>query len=161
VSAPTPAEPPSAAETLDAVAAETPAELPLTDPTRLGLSPVAGRFARRTAELAGIYQAAITTLAWGFRLGAALLALGLIVTVAQGEALNDRAAPFAEVIPAVLDGEGRAVVDLAIVWFMATPVVTVLVVMIGFARMRDRRYAALSLAVLAILATSITLALLR
>ena len=54
-----------------------------------------------------------------------------------------------------------AVIDLAILWFMLTPVATVIVVAVSFWRLGDRRYALCSLVVLAILGTSIALALNR
>ena len=61
----------------------------------------------------------------------------------------------------VLSGNASGVIDLAILWFMATPVVTVIAVAVGFLRLGDRRYALLSLVVLIILGASIALSLLR
>ena len=115
----------------------------------------------QVAELTPVYAAAIRTLTWGSRLGAALLLVGLAVALARREPLNHQAEPFAEVLPAVLDGRAAGIVDLAILWLMITPVVTVVVVAIGFLRLGDRRYALLSLLVLAILGVSIGLALRR
>ena len=39
----------------------------------------------------------------------------------------------------VLSGSASGVIDLAIFWFMATPVVTVIAVALGFLRLGDRR----------------------
>ena len=114
---------------------------------------------RRAGELAPLYAAAVTTLTWGFRAGAALLTVGIVLALAQREPLNREADPFAEVIPAVLDGRAAGVVDLAILWLMVVPIGAVLVVAGGFFRMGDRRYALLSLLVLAVLGASIVLAL--
>ena len=110
-------------------------------------------------DLAPLYGAAIAVLTWGFRIGAALLAAGLALALVRREPLNREADPFAEVLPAVLEGRAAGIVDLAILWFMVTPVVTVIVVAGGFLRAGDRRYAVLSLLVLAVLGVSIALAL--
>ena len=40
--------------------------------------------AARTDRLEPLYDAAVKTLFWGFRLGAALLALGIVVSAGQG-----------------------------------------------------------------------------
>ena len=120
-----------------------------------------GLLAERTERLAPLYGAAIQTFTWGFRIGAVLLALGIVVTLAKGEQLSREAAPFDEVLSKVLAGSASGIIELAILWFMFTPVVTVIVVAVSFWRLHDRRYAALSLVVLAILGASITLALNR
>ena len=67
----------------------------------------------------------------------------------------------AAILAAVLSGQASGIIDLAIFGFMATPVVTVIAVAIGFLRLGDRRYALLSLVVLLILGASIALSLLR
>ena len=113
----------------------------------------------RQAELAPVYAGAIRVLTWGWRLGAALLTVGVALAVGRGEPLDHEAAPFAEVIPAVLAGRADGVVDLAIIWLMATPVAAVLVVGVGFLRHGERCYAFVSLLVLVILGVSIGLAL--
>jgi uncharacterized membrane protein len=114
---------------------------------------------RNTAELAPLRATAITILTWGFRIGAALLLMGLLLAAIKQESLSHQVEPFADVIPAILDGRAGGVVDLAILWIMATPVATVLVTAIGFYRGGDRVYAAISLAVLAVLGVSISLSL--
>ncbi|CAA9542325.1 MAG: hypothetical protein AVDCRST_MAG49-997 [uncultured Thermomicrobiales bacterium] len=111
-------------------------------------------------DLAPLYAAAVAALTWGFRLVAALLVAGLLLGLARGEELRTRAAPLSEVLPAVLDGRASGLIELAIVTIVLTPAVTTLVLAVGFARLGDRRFAGLSLAVLAILGVSITLALL-
>jgi hypothetical protein len=108
-----------------------------------------------------IYHAAETVLTGGFRIGAGLLALGIVLTLVRDEELEASVNPFPEVIPAVLDGRATGFVDLAILWMVAVPVVVVLVVAVGFARIADRRYAMLSLLALAVLGFSIGLALAR
>ena len=117
--------------------------------------------AARTDRLAPLYDAAVQTFAWGFRLGAALLALGIVVALVKGEPLGREADPISDVISTVRAGYASGIIDLAILWFMLTPVATVIVVAVNFWRLGDRRYALLSLVVLAILGASIALALNR
>ena len=117
--------------------------------------------AARTERLEPLYDAAVKTLFWGFRLGAALLALGIVVALVKGEPLGHEADPIPDVIAMVRAGYASGIIDLAILWFMLTPVVTVIVVAASFWRLGDRRYALLSLIVLAILGASIALALNR
>lgn len=112
-------------------------------------------------ELAGIYRSAILVLTWGFRVGAAVLTVGLAVALAKREALSHEADPFREVIPAILDGKAAGIIDLSILSLMATPLVTVLTVALGFFRIGDRRFGWLSLLVLGVLCVSVTLSLLR
>ena len=118
-------------------------------------------FDRRTVELAPVYTAARITLAWGFRFGAALLALGIALALVRREPLPTEAEPLPEILPAVLDGHAAGVIDLAIVALILTPVATTLTVALAFLRLGDRRYAALSLVVLAVLGVSIAFSLLR
>jgi hypothetical protein len=115
----------------------------------------------RTAALAPLYDAAYGLFFWGFRIGAILLALGVVVALIKGEPLSHEADSFGTVLATLRRGEASGIIDLAILWFMATPVVTVLVVAVQFWRLGDRRYALLSLVVLAILGVSIGLSLSR
>jgi hypothetical protein len=117
--------------------------------------------AARTARLEPLYDAAVKTLFWGFRLGAALLAIGIGVALVKREPLGREADPIPDVIAMVRAGYASGIIDLAILWFMLTPVATVIVVAASFWRLGDRRYALLCLIVLAILGASVALALNR
>jgi hypothetical protein len=117
--------------------------------------------AARTERLQPLYDAAVKTLFWGFRLGAALLALGIVVALVKREPLGHEADPIREVVAMVRAGYASGIIDLAILWFMLTPVATVIVVAASFWRLGDRRYALLCLIVLAILGASVALALNR
>jgi len=108
-----------------------------------------------------VYRAAIRVLTWGFRTGAGILLLGLVVSLIKREALNTQVDPFADILPTLFDGKPAAIIDLAILTFMATPLLTVVVVAIGFMRAGDRRYGMLSFIVLGVLCISVTLSLLR
>ena len=131
-----------------------------SDAARAGAAGTA-ELAARTDRLEPLYDAAVKTLFWGFRLGAALLALGIVVALVKGEPLGHEADPLADVIAMVRAGYASGIIDLAILWFMLTPVATVVVVAASFWRLGDRRYALLSLIVLAILGASVALALNR
>ncbi|MCA9863443.1 MAG: magnesium transporter [Thermomicrobiales bacterium] len=89
------------------------------------------------------------------------LVLGVLLAIVTGDSIKDIADPLGEIPGAILSGKASGVIDLAILWFMATPVVTVIAVALGFLRLGDRRYALLSLIVLVILGASIALSLLR
>jgi uncharacterized membrane protein len=115
----------------------------------------------RTERLAPLYHAARTLFYWGFRIGAAILALGMVVALVKREPIGHEADSFGDLAVALRAGHASGIIDLAILWFMATPVVTVLVVAVSFWRLGDRRYALLSLVVLAILGVSIGLSLNR
>ena len=117
--------------------------------------------AARTERLAPLYDAAVRTFVWGFRLGAVLLALGIVAALVKGEPLGREADPISEVLAEVRAGHAAGIIDLAILWFMLTPVAATIVVAVSFWRLGDRRYAVLSLGVLVILGVSITLALNR
>lgn len=128
-----------------------------TRATALGTAELAAR----TERLEPLYDAAVKTLFWGFRLGAVLLALGVVVALVKREPLEREADPIPEVLAMVRAGHASGIIDLAILWFMLTPVATVIVVAATFWRLGDRRYALLCLIVLAILGASVALALNR
>jgi uncharacterized membrane protein len=100
-------------------------------------------------------------LEWGFRVSAALLGIGLLLAALQDAPLGGKAVSFSDIIPDLLDGKATAIVSLAILAMMATPVVAVLTVAQGFRRLGDRRYALASFIVLLVLAASIASSLLR
>ncbi|MDQ2652476.1 MAG: DUF1634 domain-containing protein [Chloroflexota bacterium] len=116
---------------------------------------------RRTDLLAPLYDLSRSIFVWGFRIGAALLVVGVLMAIATGEPIGRVADPLTDIPGSVLSGKASGVIDLAIFWFMATPVMTVIAVALGFLRLGDRRYALLSLIVLIILGASIALSLLR
>ena len=124
-------------------------------------APGTAELAARTERLQPLYDAAVKTLFWGFRLGAALLAAGIVAALVKREPLGHEADPLTDIVATVRAGYASGIIDLAILWFMLTPVATVIVVAAGFWRLGDRRYALLSLIVLAILGVSVALALNR
>ncbi len=114
----------------------------------------------RQTDLTPLYRTAGLILTWGFRLVAALLAAGLILAAIQDDDLSEQAEPLPNILDNLLDGESSALVDLAIVAMVLTPVAAVIVIATGFLRLGDRRYALASLFVLAVLGISIAISLL-
>jgi uncharacterized membrane protein YhaH (DUF805 family) len=110
---------------------------------------------QRSEELTPLYEAVRLLLTWGFRLGAALLVIGVVLAVVQRQPLNVAVDPFGEIVPNILAGHAAGVIDLAIVWLIAIPAVAVLVTAVGFFRLHDWRYAVASLLVLALLVVSV------
>ena len=113
------------------------------------------------APLDLVYARALSVLRAGFRLAAALLLFGVAVAVARDEALRTKVDPFSEILPALRDGHSWAFVDLAILAIMTTPLVTVVTIAVSFRQLGEARFARYSVAVMAILAASIALSLLR
>ena len=132
--------------------------LPPSQPTA---DTMAEAFDRRLERLAPIYSAADRSLAVGFRLAVALLAVGLALSLAREEPLHREVESLTEILSLVADGHGAGFVDLAIVAMVLTPIATVLVLATGFWRIGDRRYALISCVVLAILGVSVAISLLR
>lgn len=130
----------------------------MSRPTPVPTEEIAGPPAGGQDDLAPLLDAMRRLFLWSFRIGAALLALGVALALLRGEPLPTEAAPFRALVPALRAGHAEGVVDLAILWFMATPVVAVVVVGAGFWRRGDRRYAAVCGLVLVILGVSIALA---
>jgi hypothetical protein len=134
---------------------------PPAAPTELAPAPAAAQPVSRPDDLASLSRAVMVLLTWGFRVGAALLALGIVLSLITRDPLNPVATPFADILPTIRAGRAAGVVDLAILWLMTVPVGAVVLLVVGFSRLGDRRYALISLFVLAVLGVSIALALAR
>lgn len=107
------------------------------------------------------YHDAVKVLRWGFFLSAAILVLGVVWSIIDRHPLSAEVLPFQEIPRALADGNPSGLIDLGILAMLLTPVVTVLVIALSFSRLGERKFASLSLGVLAILATSIVISLLR
>jgi uncharacterized membrane protein len=108
-----------------------------------------------------IRNSAASVLSWGFRISVVVLAIGLAIAAFGDQTLAVKATSLEDLIPDLLDGKASAIVSLAILAMMITPVVAVLVVARGFHKIGDRRYARISFVVLLVLAASIASSLLR
>lgn len=93
-------------------------------------------------------------LAWGFRLSASLLLIGLVVSAIQQEGLHTSLEGFSTILQEIGDGNGASIVALAILVMIVTPIVSTLTVVISCLRVGDQRYARIAGAVLVILIVS-------
>ena len=99
-------------------------------------------------------QTTAAVLTWGFRISAALLLLGLIVSAIQGEELHTSLESVPELASEISDGNGAGIVGLSILVMLATPIASTISVAVNSMRIGDRRYAAITTAVLTILIIS-------
>jgi uncharacterized membrane protein len=127
--------------------------------TGMSESDAIAAFERRADLMAPLLKQVGALLVGMFQIGAGLLVVGVVVALVRREPLGHRVDPLPEVIPAVLAGHASGIIDLAILWLMAAPVVATIVVLAGFLRIGDRRYAAITGLVLVVLAASIVRAL--
>ena len=97
------------------------------------------------------------TLLGGLVISAGLLLAGVLATLVQGQ----QEAPRHESIAALLHGAGRldgpALTTLGLLVLMVTPIVRVVVLLVGWVRRRDWHFAAVALVVLALLVISLSL----
>jgi uncharacterized membrane protein len=98
---------------------------------------------------------AVTSLTWGFRLAASLMALGVAISLFRRDELDSSLPELGTMLDRVLELDGAAFIGLSIFAIILTPVVTTLTIAVSFFRTGDRRYGACTLVVLAILAFSI------
>jgi len=112
-------------------------------------------------ELSPVYDVASSTLRFGFIVAAALFVAGIVWSAIEREEIADYVTPIEQIPGQLADGTPMAAIVLSFLVLMLTPVITVLRIGVIFWLLGDRRYAALSLSVVAILGTSLTLALVR
>jgi uncharacterized membrane protein len=98
---------------------------------------------------------AVRVLGWGFRIAAAAILLGSIISLARQQPLSKELPGIGHVIDDVVGFEGTGFFGIGIFAIILTPVVATLMIAIAYARAGDRRYAMWSGAVLAILAVSV------
>lgn len=121
-------------------------------------TPSAEELLRKTDNLGGLHARVISILLWGWRIGAGLLLLGVVIAFARHETLSRVAVMPSQVVSLIAAREAAGVVDLAILLLIATPVIATAVVAIGYWRRDDHRYAFVTLAVLGILLASVVTA---
>lgn len=101
-----------------------------------------------------IAQPTARVLTWGFRMSAALLLVGLILSLVQREALHTSLDDFSTIAEEIGDGNGAGIVALAILVMIATPIASTTAVVVSCTRIGDQRYAWITGAVLVILLIS-------
>ncbi len=110
---------------------------------------------------AELYRAAQQTLRIGFIIAAALFVAGFAALAIAGDDVAKSVTPIDEIPADLADGDPMAILDLAFLALMLTPIATVLRLALTFLRIGERRFAMISFVVLAILIVSVTVALLR
>ncbi|MGD9711844.1 MAG: DUF1634 domain-containing protein [Thermomicrobiales bacterium] len=108
-----------------------------------------------------LYRVAQQTLRYGFLISAALFVSGLAALLISGEDMAETVMPIDQIPEQLMEAEPMALLDLAFLTLISTPVVTVLRLAMTFYRLGERRFAAISSVVLAILIISALVALLR
>ncbi len=98
-----------------------------------------------------IAQPTARVLTWGFRVSAALLLVGLVMSLVQQEALHTSLEDVPTIANEIGDGNGAGIVALAILVMIATPIASTIAVVVSCVRCGDRRYARITGAVLVIL----------
>ena len=96
---------------------------------------------------------------WGFRLSAALLLIGLIVSAIRGESLHTSMESVPELIDEIAEGRGRGIVGFGILVMLVTPIAGTVAIVLANIRIGDRRYTLITLSVLVILIASALVAL--
>ncbi len=108
-----------------------------------------------------IYHRAIKVLRAGFAVSAVLMLIGIAWSLVERRAPDERVLAFRDLPSALRDGDPTSVIDLGIIAMLSTPVVLVLIIAWEFYKLNERRFAIASLMVLAVLAISIMISLLR
>lgn len=111
-----------------------------------------------TADGGHVVRVATSTLTWGFQIGIAILAIGLVLAAVRGDPLANSVRRPGDVLDAVVAFEANGFVDLAILWMIAVPVIAAAAIASAFQRTGEWRYLTITLLVLAVLAFSIGLA---
>lgn len=101
--------------------------------------------------------AAVRTATWGFRIAAALLTIGLIISAVRQQALQSSLGTFGTILDETIHFQGTGFIGLAIAAMILTPVVATLTTAVSFFRYGDRRYGGFTVVVLAILVGSVAL----
>jgi uncharacterized membrane protein len=105
-----------------------------------------------------VIRTATAVLNRGFQIGIFLLVAGLILAAIEGEPLSRTVAKPADIVDAASHLEADGLIDLAILWMIAVPVIAAAAIVIAFLRAHEWRYAVTTLLVLAVLTFSIGLA---
>jgi uncharacterized membrane protein len=108
-----------------------------------------------------VHHEVATVLRIGFRIAAAFLIIGIVIALVRQEPLASEADRFVDIPGAVADLRARGFIDLAIVTIVLTPVSAVVRIWLGFRSRGEKRFAAYTLGVVAVLVASIALSVSR
>jgi uncharacterized membrane protein len=93
----------------------------------------------------------------GIGVSLALMLAGVALSVAHGEALPSHVVPLSGLAARLVAFDPAAYLSLGLAALIATPFVRVGGSLVAFARKRDRRYVAITAAVLAVMCVSVLL----
>lgn len=110
-------------------------------------------------DQAELRQNAARVLETGFRVAVVIMAIGLVLAVVRQEPLPSTLEGPADIARGIVRADPEAIIGLGILSIILTPFVSTLVIAVTFFRQGNRRYAAISGLVLAILLVSIGLSL--
>lgn len=91
----------------------------------------------------------------GVALSFALMLAGIVLAVADGETLAVRVTPLGDLGSGLAALDAATYVSLGLIVLVATPFVRVAGSLVAFLRLRDRRYALVTAAVLAVMCVSV------
>lgn len=91
----------------------------------------------------------------GLAVSFALMAAGLVLAAARDERLAAHVVPPGELASGIASLDSAAFVSLGLMVLIATPFVRVAGSLVAFARLRDRRYALVTAAVLLVMGVSV------
>jgi uncharacterized membrane protein len=93
----------------------------------------------------------------GVAAGFVLLVAGIVVALAGGEELSPHVVPLGELWAGLVAPDSAAYFSLGLIVLIATPFVRVAGSLLAFLRLRDRRYALVTAAVLLVMVVSVVL----
>jgi uncharacterized membrane protein len=111
-------------------------------------------------ETRHLYRRSAAILRAGFVCALALMAVGLGIALVRDQTIDGSVVSLGDIPGALLDGDAQAILDLGILVLLVTPVAVIVAALAAFARQRDWRFVGVCLALVAILASSVGLALL-
>jgi len=94
-------------------------------------------------------------LVWGMILSVTVMVLGLLMYAASPTGHQEVPLSLPEIVSGIAQGNPIAVIDLGILLLIATPLTRVLTALAVFIADRDRRFVAVSLLVLAVIALAV------
>jgi len=105
-------------------------------------------------------QRTVRVLQTGFRIAVGFLAIGLVLSAIQREALPHEFGSPDEVVQDVFDGSPVGFLGLGIATIILTPLAATIAIAVTFVQFGDRRYALISGAVIVVLLISLSLSVL-
>lgn len=103
-----------------------------------------------TRELSGLLAAVLT---WGFRIGGAIIALGVALAIIQHRELAESIGSPSELLHSVRSGNSNGVISIGLLVIVLSPMAGVIALLRSFWRQGDGRYVKVSIILLTIMVT--------